>query len=143
MKLMTEAMDLMLKNIPAVAPTLRDEIEADYCAACVHVAESSGDLESIDRIIALRLEHLEKMGNKAPAEMIVAARIDLGRALIARAEKQFDQRTVQEAIQHLSTVVETLRANPTIQQAQSASDAMFKAQTMIETRKRFSVNFGA
>jgi hypothetical protein len=50
---------------------------------------------------------------------------------------------VKEAISHLAQAVEGLRGDPTIQRAQSASDALFKAQAMIESRKRFSLNFGS
>ena len=60
-----------------------------------------------------------------------------------RAEKQFDQKVVQEAISHLSQAVDGLRGDPVIIRAQSASDALFKAQSMIESRKRFSLNFGS
>ena len=49
---------------------------------------------------------------------------------------------MREAIGYLSQVVEALRTDPSIMRAQAASDAMFKAQSLMETRKRFAVNFG-
>jgi hypothetical protein len=143
MKEMAAEIAAILAESDGIAAPVREQLEADYCAACVHVAEVSGDLDAIDQVIALRTRHLERLTPSDDPNLMVQARMDLGRALLARAEKQFDQRTVQQAILHLSAVVEALRADPAIQRAQGASDAMFKAQTMIETRKRFSVNFGA
>ncbi len=133
----------MLDGATTVSRPIRAELEAAYCASCVYVAEATGELEAIDHVISLREGHLQQLGSAGDPVLATQAHMDLGRALIARAEKQFDQRTVQSAIQHLSAVVEALRADPTIQRAQGASDALFKAQTMIENRKRFSVNFGS
>ncbi len=143
MKLLAEALDRMLADSETVSQVVRSELEADFCASGVHVAESTGDLGTLDRVIALRRSHLDAVTNTSEPMLVSQARMDLGRALLARAEKQFDQKIVQEAISHLSQVVEALRGDPSIQKAQTASDAMFKAQTMIETRKRFSMNFGS
>ncbi|MBU1288465.1 MAG: hypothetical protein KJ871_12150 [Alphaproteobacteria bacterium] len=143
MKVLAEALDAMLAGADAAVPAVRAELEADFCASGVHVAEAMGDLAALDRVIALRRSHLEAVDATSDSALVLQARMDLGRALLARAEKQFDQKTVQEAISQLSQVVEALRGDPSIQKAQTASDAMFKAQTMIETRKRFSMNFGS
>ena len=142
-KLLAEALDRMLADSETVSQVVRSELEADFCASGVHVAESTGDLGTLDRVISLRRTHLDAVTNTSEPMLVSQARMDLGRALLARAEKQFDQKIVQEAISHLSQVVEALRGDPSIQKAQTASDAMFKAQTMIETRKRFSMNFGS
>ncbi len=143
MKLLANEIAAMLGEGTELPAKLKAGLEADYCAACVHLAEAMGDFEAIDQVIALRESHLAKLGPGGDPILAAQAHMDIGRALIARAEKQFDQKTVHTAIQHLSSVVEALRADPTIQRAQMASDVMFKAQTMIETRKRFSVNFGS
>jgi hypothetical protein len=143
MKLLAEALDGMMSGADGIAPVVRAELEADFCASGVHVAEAMGDLAALDRVIAMRRTHLESVDTTSDSALVSQARMDLGRALLARAEKQFDQKTVQEAISQLSQVVEALRGDPSIQKAQTASDAMFKAQTMIETRKRFSMNFGS
>ena len=68
--------------------------------------------------------------------------MDIGRALLARAAQKFESELIREAIGHLSQVVEALRGDPSIMRAQAASDAMFKAQSLLESRKRFAVNFG-
>lgn len=143
MKLLAESLDRMLDDSASVSQVIRSELEADFCASGVHVAEQTGDLSTLDRVIAMRRAHLGEVTNTSDSALVSQARMDLGRALLARAEKQYDLKLVQEAISHLSQVVEALRADPSIQKAQTASDAMFKAQTMIETRKRFSMNFGS
>jgi hypothetical protein len=91
----------------------------------------------------MRRGHLEAATITADTGRIIQAKLELGRALIVRAEKQFDQNVVKEAIGHLAQAVEGMRTDPAIQRAQAASDALFKAQTMIENRKRFSLNFGS
>lgn len=136
-------LDSLLAGEPAISSTLRGEIEADFCAAGVRVAEELGDVSVLDKVIALRRQHLDAASQAADTGRVLQARLDLGRALIVRAEKQFDQNVVREAIAQLSLAVEGLRADPTILRAQSASDALFKAQSMIESRKRFALNFGA
>lgn len=142
MKTLAEGLADVLEDCPALPPALRTRIEADFCASGVHVAEQSGDLEALDRVIALRREHLNKISAEGEATYAVQAHMDLGRALLARADKQFDGKTVEEAISHLSKVIEALQADPAIRRAQAASDAMRRAQNMLETRKRFAVNFG-
>jgi hypothetical protein len=133
----------VMENELPVSQTLRNEIEADFCAAGVRVAEDLGELSALDKVIALRRRHLEAASLAADTGRIIQAKLELGRALIVRAEKQFDQTVIKEAIAHLAQAVEGLRSDPVIQKAQSASDALFKAQTMIESRKRFSLNFGS
>jgi hypothetical protein len=136
-------LESMLAEPLPVSSKLLGEIEADFCAAGVRVAEELGELSALDRVIAMRRAHLEAATTTADTGRIIQAKLELGRALIVRAEKQFDQNVVKEAISHLAQAVEGLRTDPAIQRAQSASDALFKAQTMIENRKRFSLNFGS
>lgn len=141
MKVLAERLSSILEEMPELPIGLKGYLEGDFCASSVHVAEEAGDLEGLELVIKLRREHVEAADSASNPARVNQARMDLGRALLARAEKQYDQKIVQEAIRELSQVVEALRANPSIQQAQSASDAMFKAQTMLENRKRFSLNF--
>ena len=140
--LLAEALSGMLDHDGPVPVGVRNEIESDFCASAVHVAEEAGDLAGLDRVIALRREHLAEGAAQANPARAIQARMDIGRALLARAAKKYDAELVREAIGHLSQVVEALRADPSIMQAQAASDAMFKAQSLLETRKRFAVNFG-
>ena len=142
MKTLADALSELLAESPALSVALRSRIEADFCASSVHVAEQSGDMEALDHVIMLRRIHLEDIKSDRDTSRAVQAHMDLGRALLARATKQFDRKTVEEAISHLSKVIEALQADPTIKRAQAASDAMYKAQNLLETRKRFAVNFG-
>lgn len=142
-QILAEQLDKVLESPVGLSSTLRSEIEADFCAAGVRVAEELGDLGALDKVIALRRHYLDAASAAADSGRVVLARLELGRALIVRAEKQFDQKVVQEAIGHLSQAVDGLRGDPVIIRAQSASDALFKAQSMIESRKRFSLNFGS
>lgn len=140
---LAQELDLLLSGEPAISETLRNEVEADFCAAGVRVAEELGDVTTLDKVIVMRRRHLDAASEAADTGRVLQARLDLGRALIVRAEKKFDQAVVREAVAQLSLAVEGLRADPTILRAQSASDALFKAQSMIESRKRFSLNFGS
>ncbi|WP_375210019.1 hypothetical protein [Hyphomonas jannaschiana] len=140
--LLAEALSAMLDHEGPMPVAVRNEVEGDFCASAVHVAEEAGDLAGLDRVIALRREHLTEGAVQADPERAIQARMDIGRALLARAAKKYEPELVREAIGYLSQVVEALRADPSIMRAQAASDAMFKAQSLMETRKRFAVNFG-
>ncbi len=133
----------MLSPEAGLPDAVRGELEADFCASGLRVAEELDDLSVLDQVIAMRRAHISDDAAASDPGRIIRARTELGRALIVRASKNFDPAVVKEAIQHLAQAVEGYRGDPTIQQAQAASDSLFKAQTMIETRKRFSVNFGA
>jgi hypothetical protein len=141
-ELAAELDSVLAQDLP-VSQALRNEVEADFCSAGIRVAEEMGELGPLEKVIQMRRRHLEAASLSADTGRIIQAKLELGRALIVRAEKQFDQAVVKEAISHLAQAVEGLRSDPTIQRAQSASDALFKAQAMIESRKRFSLNFGS
>jgi len=133
----------MLDDCPALSSAWRQVLEADFCATGVHIAEAAEDISMLDRVIELCRTLIETSDQDRPPERVVQARMNLGRALLARAGKNYDSRAVDEAISHLAKVIEALQADPVIQRAQFASDAMTKAKRMIETRKRFAVNFNA
>lgn len=143
LKGLSESLKAMIEGSPGLTAALKDELEADFCAANVHIAATNGDLAALDEVISLRRAHLKDPAVLGNPEKVTQARMDLGRALLAKAESAYDQKTIQAAIQELSKVVEALRGDPTIQQAQAASDALFKAQTLVENRKRFALNFGS
>ena len=141
--LLAEALSAMLDHEGPLPLAVLKEIEGDFCASAVHVAEQAGDLAGLDRVIAMRREHLTEGAVQADPERAIQARMDIGRALLARAARKYEPELVREAIGYLSQVVEALRTDPSIMRAQAASDAMFKAQTLMENRnKRFAVNFG-
>ena len=140
--LLAEALSGMLDHDGPMPAAVRNEVESAFCASAVHVAEEAGDLAGLDRVIALRRAHLAEGAAQANPERAIQARMDIGRALLARAAQKFESELIREAIGHLSQVVEALRGDPSIMRAQAASDAMFKAQSLLESRKRFAVNFG-
>ena len=140
---LTAELDAVLESRPPMSDELMGEIEADFCAAGIRIAEDLGELSALDKVISLRRRHLEEASLASDTGRMIQAKLELGRALIVRAEKQFDQNVVKEAIALLAQSVEGLRTDPTIQRAQAASDALFKTQAMIESRKRFSLNFGS
>ena len=140
--LLAGALSGMLDHDGPMPAALRNEIEGDFCASAVHVAEEAGDLAGLDRVISLRRQHLTEGAVQENPERAIQARMDIGRALLARAAKKYEADLVREAIGYLSQVVEALRTDPSIMRAQAASDAMFKAQSLMESRKRFAVNFG-
>ncbi|KCZ55914.1 hypothetical protein HY29_09925 [Hyphomonas beringensis] len=143
MKLLAEALGEMLDDCASLSPVLLRRLEADFCATGVHVAEQAGDLDALDRVLRLRQGHLQAPQTDRDSWRVVQSHMDIGRALIARSMVQFDRKQVEDAISHLSKVIEALQADPTIQRAQTVSDTMAKAKNMLETRKRFAVNFGA
>ena len=46
-------------------------------------------------------------------------------------------------MEHINSALELLRREPSFQMAQMASDAMSEAQGMLESRRRFALNFGS
>ena len=143
MKVLAEALETILNGCEALPDNLKSEVEAGFCASGVHIAEQAGDLSMLERVITMRRAHIQDDTDEPVGDRLLQARVDLGRALLARSEQRFDREAIEEAISHLAKVVDALRADPTIQRAQKASDAMFKAKSMLESRKRFAVNFGA
>jgi hypothetical protein len=143
MKTLSSALADILETDASLTPGARMLIESDFCASAVHIAEESADTELLERVISLRRNHISDPLVQDDPRRLLQARIDLGRALLAQAEKNYDAAILEEAIGHLSHAVEALRHDPAIIRAQAASDAMFKAQTMIENQQRFSLNFGS
>ncbi len=143
MKDLASALESMIAPDAPLSAALRAELEADFCACAVHVAEDADEPVWLDRVIDLRRTALSDPSYANNRQGAIQARIDLGRALLIKAEKKYDQAILQEAINHLGAVVTALQSDPAISRARSASEAMYKAQAMIENRKRFSLNFGS
>ncbi|MEO0550473.1 MAG: hypothetical protein AAFZ91_11185 [Pseudomonadota bacterium] len=123
------------------ADALPDEtallIERDYCAMALHI----GTPEHLQAVVALRTRRLGATGHLVTAEQI-SARIDLGRALLAMSETNFDPKRIRTAMDHLKIAVDLLRADPSIKLATDTSAAVQKAQAMLSARRRFSVTGG-
>ena len=143
MKELASALESVIAPDVPLSTAMRAELEADFCACAVHVAEDAGEPVWLDRVIDLRRTALSDPSYANNTQGSIQARIDLGRALLIKAEKQYDQAILQEAINHLGAVVTALQSDPMIARARNASEAMYKAQAMIENRKRFSLNFGS
>lgn len=143
MKALASALESVIAPDVPLSAAMRAELEADFCACAVHVAEDAGETVWLDRVIDLRRTALSDPSYANNMQGAIQARIDLGRALLIKAEKEYDQGILQEAINHLGAVVTALQSDPMISRARNASEAMYKAQAMIENRKRFSLNFGS
>ncbi len=132
-----------LAAAPDLPPAVRAEVEADYCAYALQLAALTRETASLDQIISLRGETLadDAFLSAAPAAAPIA-RIDIGCALLAKAEIRYDPRLVQAAIDHLKSAIETLSTEPRVQRLRAASDAIVKAQELLASRKRFSIMGG-
>ena len=112
-------------------------LETDYCAMALHIGSDSG----LEQVAKLRRKRLSD-GAVPDTETQIAARIDLGRALLGISAKAFDPARVREAMDHLKAAVELLKLNPTIQLANHTTNAVQKGQAMLSARRRFSVTSG-
>ncbi len=126
--------------LPAIA---RREIEQDFSSIALHLSETSPRDDWLEKIIARRRATLETLKQVPDLDALVDARLDLGQVLLKRAESRFDPVAVREATVHLNAVVETLRGSDIIRKVQRASDGLQRAQGLVETRRRFAVNFSA
>ncbi|MEL6259130.1 MAG: hypothetical protein AAFQ67_08740 [Pseudomonadota bacterium] len=131
-------LEAILQRPAELSEPVHAMIENDFAAYALHVAEKGVDMAALDKVIALRRAALDR--KTASAALRLTARLDLGRALLVRAEKNFDQAVVAEAINHLREAIEIMRADPMIRRAEDASSAISKAQSMLASRRRFSIS---
>ena len=122
---------------------LRRRLEKDFSAITLHLAETQPNWELMQKVIARRRATLNELKQDPNSDDLIDARLDLGQALLRMSEVRFDPVAVREATVALSAVVESLRSHPVIREAQRASDGLAKAQSLVETRRRFAVNFNA
>ena len=121
----------------------RREVETDFSAIVLHLSETTPQDIWLERLIDRRRATLKILKGDPNTEAQIDARLDLGRALIKRAEVTFDPVAVREASVHLNAAIDALRKHAVIRKAQRASDALARAQSLVETRRRFAVNFSA
>lgn len=124
-------------------PQTQREIETDFSAITLFLSETALNEDWLDRVIDRRRATLDDLKGDVDTEAQIDARLDLGRALIKRSEKTFDPVSVREASVHLNAAIDALRKHDVIRKAQRASDALARAQSLVETRRRFAVNFSA
>ncbi len=138
-----EILDALLEANLAMAPSVRRDLEQDFTAIALYLADQEGHADWLDKVIARRRATLEALKDEPDTMALLDARLDLGQALLKRAERQFDPVVLREATVNLSTVVEALRSHDILRKAQRAADGLARAQSMVETRRRFAVNFNA
>ncbi|MEM9055325.1 MAG: hypothetical protein AAGB16_08365 [Pseudomonadota bacterium] len=113
-------------------------LETDYCSMALHL----GGEQHLMRVMDLRRRRIASDETLQPAHEI-QARIDLGRALLALSDMNFDPVRVREAMDHLKVAVDLLRTDPVLQLAQATNQAVQQGQAMLANRKRFSVTGGS
>ncbi len=131
------------RPIGLMPAAMRRELEQDFGAITMHLNGASQQPQWLDRVIQRRRGTLERLKTEPDGDALIEARLDLGQALLKRAETHFDPVAVREATVHLNSVVDTLRGSDVIRKVQRASDGLQRAQNMVETRRRFAVNFSA
>lgn len=127
----------------AMPSAMRRELEQDFGAITMHLNGAPQQPKWLDNVISRRRDTLERLKAEPDADALIEARLDLGQALLKRAETHFDPVAVREATVHLNSVVDSLRGSTAIRKVQRASDGLQRAQNMVETRRRFAVNFSA
>lgn len=135
----THVIDDLLRGETPLSEDARAALEDDFCAGALHVAEQGDDPVFIERVIELRRSRLAESDYRAGS--LTQSQLDLGRAMLAKADRVFDPILVREAMQHLDLAIVKLRTDDMIARAQQATDAVTRGQKMLETRKRFSLNF--
>lgn len=138
-----DILDALLDSGLALDRTLRRSLERDFSAITLHLAESQPNWTLMEKLIVRRRATLNELKQEPNSRDLLQARLDLGQALLKMSEVRFDPVAVREATVALSAVVEVLRSHPVIREAQRASDGLAKAQSLVETRRRFAVNFNA
>lgn len=136
-----EELNALLNGDAGLSKDARSELEDDFCAAALHVAEAGDDIAFVDTVIERRRAFIGATEGRTAEQ--VQARLDLGRALLAKATRAFDPSLVREAMTELELVAASMRGDLSIRRATQASDAVTRGQALLETRKRFQLNFGS
>ena len=114
-------------------------LETDYCSMALHL----GGEQHLTRVTEMRRRRIASDENLQAAHEI-QARIDLGRALLALSDINFDPVRIREAMDHLKIAVDRLKA-PILfcNSRRLPSQAVQQGQAMLSNRKRFSVTGGS
>lgn len=134
-------LDELLSGEAVLPAPVRWELERDFSSIVLHLSEVEPRADWLEKVIALRTATLEALKEDPDFDAQVEARLDLGAALLKIAEARFDPASVREASVHLNAVVDALRPHDVIRKVQRASDGLARAQALVETRRRFAVNF--
>jgi len=136
-------LDTLLASDAELTQEIEREVEADFCAIVLHLSDSEPRPDLLEKVVMRRRARLDALKTAPDETVMIDARLDLGQALIRVSESRFDPVAVREATVHLNAVVDTLKAHEVIRKAQRATDYLKRAQNMVETRRRFAVNFSA
>ena len=136
-----ETLEKILDDNPDLDPTLLADIVDDYAGGVLQL--SLFEMEGWrDRSVDIMRDSLERMNRAKAPERWVTAKINLGRALQIRCQRNFDPLLLQEAIGHLTDALEALRTEPRFKIAESAAHSISECQKMLGTRRRFSITQG-
>jgi len=133
-----------LENLLTVSeicdPELREELEADFSAAALHIGVTQKSDVWLDKGIELRRASLERLGPEPQPGIWAQAKFDLGRAMVAKAEATYDSRAIAEGGEHIRDAIDQFKTDPAIRRAEAAIHAFDKARNLLEKRQRFSIN---
>ena len=136
-----ETLEHILGENPVMDDALTADILDDYASGALQLALS--DVEGWqDRSVDIMRDTLARLDRAKAPERWVTAKINLGRALKLRCERKFDPILLQEAINHLTDALESLRMEPRFKIAEGAAQAIADCQKMLGTRRRFSITQG-
>lgn len=129
---------------PRLPNAAHHEIETDFSGVTLHLSEGEHHRDEwIEKLIDRRRATLEGLKERPDQAAQIDARLDLGQALLKRCETNFDPVAVRESSVHLNAAIDALRQHDVIRKAQRGSDGLQRAKTIVETRRRFAVNFSA
>jgi hypothetical protein len=131
----------ILDKKPKADPRLLAELADDASSGALQLA-FAGDDTWIDRAVDIARATLAEINRSAAPDRWIAANITLGRALRLKAEKRFDPVMLREGIACLTDALEALRSEPRLKLAESAAQAIGEAQTLLGTRRKFSISGG-
>lgn len=131
----------ILDEKPPADPRLLNELVDDATAGALQLA-STGEPGWLERAVTISRQTLDSINRADSPDRWVAAKINLGRVLRLRAEKQFDPVVLRESITHLQEALEALRAEHRFKLAESAAAAIADAQRLLSGRRKFSITGG-
>ncbi|MEZ5939318.1 MAG: hypothetical protein R3C52_14055 [Hyphomonadaceae bacterium] len=141
LKPVVETLLEILAEGPEADPHLIGELEDDAVSGALQLA-ISGDPDWIDRAIDLSRTLVARANRSVAPERWILAKINLGRSLRVKAERQFDPVMVRESISHLQEALEALRSEPRFRLAESAAQAIADGQRLLGARRKFSITGG-
>jgi hypothetical protein len=131
----------ILAEKPQADPRLLAEMVDDAASGALQLA-FAGDETWLDRSVEIARGTLDEIGRSDAPDRWISAKVNLGRALRLKAEKQFDPVVLRESIEHLTEALEALRSEPRFKLAESAAQAIGDAQRLLGARRKFSISSG-